>query len=121
MRKKIVGSIAVLAVVAVTAFNINKNKESAVSNLVLANIEALANNEDGEGRKCIQDSKYINERWLCDNSRYSTQSGTRYSLKKSNDGTLSRGKSGFEGTITNPCAANPNDETKHYQADMVDC
>lgn len=51
MKKKIVGGIAVLAIAAVAAFNVNLNaQEERLSNISLANLEALAQNENGEDR-----------------------------------------------------------------------
>jgi hypothetical protein len=49
MKKKIFGSLIVIAIVAVVAFNMNLNlaQESNMSPLALANVEALANNESG--------------------------------------------------------------------------
>jgi len=51
MKKKILGGIAVLAIVAVAAFNVilNTNQKSDMSLLALANVEALAGNESGGG------------------------------------------------------------------------
>ena len=43
MNKKLIGSIAVIAIAALTAFNVNVNsKESGLSEVSLANVEALA-------------------------------------------------------------------------------
>jgi Tfp pilus assembly protein FimT len=48
MKKKILGDIAILAIAAVAAFNVNMNtQDSNLSTLALANIEALAQNESG--------------------------------------------------------------------------
>ncbi len=48
MKKKIFGGIAVLAIAAFAAFNMNVNtQENQASSLTLANIEALAQNESG--------------------------------------------------------------------------
>ncbi|GAB6008837.1 NVEALA domain-containing protein [Dysgonomonas reticulitermitis] len=49
MKKKIIGGIAILAIAAVAAFNVNLNlaQESNMSPLALANIEALAQSEGG--------------------------------------------------------------------------
>lgn len=50
MKKKIFGGIAVLAIAAFAAFNMNVNtQENQASSLTLANIEALAQNESGGG------------------------------------------------------------------------
>jgi len=46
MKKKIFGSIAVLAIAAVAAFNLNLNMENKASILSLANIEVLAYGEE---------------------------------------------------------------------------
>lgn len=48
MKKKIIGGIAVLAIAAVAAFNVNMNtQETNLSLLSLANVEALAGENDG--------------------------------------------------------------------------
>lgn len=49
MKKKIFGSIAVLAIVAMATFNIdlNFNQQSDMSLLALTNVEALAQSESG--------------------------------------------------------------------------
>lgn len=56
MKKKLFG-IAIVAIVAVgAAWNVNENKnEVTISNLVLANMEALANGESGGGVRCCPD------------------------------------------------------------------
>ncbi len=51
MKKKILVGIAVLAIAAIAAFNVNLNTKSEVSLLTLANIEALAQDESG-GSPC---------------------------------------------------------------------
>lgn len=74
MKKKIVGGIAIIVIVAIAAFNVNfDNSENGISNISLANMEALANDEgvhsneriweryyrsDGSGYNC---TKYGNE------------------------------------------------------------
>jgi len=45
MKKKIFGSIAILAIAAVAAFNLNLNMENEASKLSLANVEVLAYGE----------------------------------------------------------------------------
>jgi hypothetical protein len=54
MKKKILGGIAVLAVAAVAAVNVNFNSQkSGLSDVLLSNVEALANDEDdGISRPC---------------------------------------------------------------------
>ena len=43
MRKKVLGSLAVLSIAAMTAFNVNMNsQENGLSDVSLANVEALA-------------------------------------------------------------------------------
>jgi hypothetical protein len=51
MKKKILGGIAILAIAALAAFNVNLNlaQESNMSPLALANVEALAQSEGGGG------------------------------------------------------------------------
>ena len=52
MKKKFIGTLAVLAVAAMAAFNVSINsEENFYSNLTPANIEALAQNE-GSGCGC---------------------------------------------------------------------
>lgn len=46
MRKKILGIIAILGIAVMTAINVNLSSNTNFSNLMLQNIEALA---DGEG------------------------------------------------------------------------
>ncbi len=60
MKKKIIGSFTVLAIVALSAYNVYFNNEKEqLSALALANIEALANVEDlsggesGSGKYCV--------------------------------------------------------------------
>lgn len=48
MKKKITGAVAVFAIVAMAAFNINVNNNDELSGMTLANIEALASGETGE-------------------------------------------------------------------------
>ncbi len=46
MKKKVIGGIAVLAIAALAAFNVNLNSQGhKLSNISLANVEALASNE----------------------------------------------------------------------------
>jgi len=52
MKKKILGGIAVLAIVAVAAFNVNLNQKSDMSLLGLANVEALAQESSNGGSSC---------------------------------------------------------------------
>ena len=54
MIKKIVGGITFLAIAAVVAFNVNLNisPNSNLSNLSLANVEALAGENNNEGSSC---------------------------------------------------------------------
>ncbi|GAB6008824.1 NVEALA domain-containing protein [Dysgonomonas reticulitermitis] len=49
MKKKILGGIAILAIAALAAFNVNMNlvQESNMSPLALANVEALAQESGG--------------------------------------------------------------------------
>lgn len=53
MKKKIFGSIAVIAIAAVAAFNVNFNtvQDNNLSGVSLANVEALASSESS-GRTC---------------------------------------------------------------------
>ena len=53
MRKKIIGGFAVLAIAAMAAWNVNYGSQTkGMSDLELANVEALAQNEGGENPNC---------------------------------------------------------------------
>lgn len=61
MKKKIIGSVAVMAIAAITAFNLNfSNQENDFQSLSLANVEALAQGE-GSMSGCRLDQNY----WVC--------------------------------------------------------
>lgn len=123
MKKKICHRILILVIIMVGACNLNLKKKCKMSYLSLANVEALASGESGGDKKCKQSSKYVNDRQMCSTNpvRYETKIGTNYSLEKDINGTLTSGKSGFEGTITSECASNPNDRVKKYTASTVNC
>jgi len=60
MKKKIFGGIAVLAIAAMAAFNVNMNTQNDnLSDLSLANVEALAQSEGGSSSSncCPQKDK----------------------------------------------------------------
>lgn len=60
MKKKIVGSIAIMAIAAIAAFNVNfSNQETNSTKLSFSNVEALASGEN----------------WLCPNGCYDNGSG----------------------------------------------
>lgn len=53
--KKIFVSVAILAITAVAAFNVNFNcQEDSVATLGIANVEALANDESVAGKTCYK-------------------------------------------------------------------
>lgn len=54
MKKQLLGSLAVVAIAAVTAFNINLNfgADSKLSTVNMSNVEALASGETGTGKTC---------------------------------------------------------------------
>jgi hypothetical protein len=53
MKKKIFGSLIVIAIAAVAAFNVSFNSQSdSLSAMTLANIEALAQNETNNNPYC---------------------------------------------------------------------
>jgi hypothetical protein len=71
MKKKIIGSFLIIVIAAVAAFNVNLNMEQDrdISPMALANMEALAGENDGQGIfKCeepthtqiIKDIQYCN-------------------------------------------------------------
>jgi hypothetical protein len=61
MKKRILGGIAVLAIAAVAAINVNMSSQSEnlLSDLALANVEALA--QESGGRGCTSDISAICE------------------------------------------------------------
>lgn len=53
MKKKIIGAIVVVALAITTSWNYQQNKQSAeLSDLAIANVEALAENESSEILTC---------------------------------------------------------------------
>lgn len=59
MMRKILGVIAVVAIAAVIGHNVFKSQKNVkLSDLVLANVEALAGGEIGSGDPCYSDGKY---------------------------------------------------------------
>ena len=59
-KKKIFGSIAVLAIAAIAAFNININaNENGLSDISLANVEALADGEGGSNGCAVIPDHYL--------------------------------------------------------------
>lgn len=57
MKKKVLGIVAAVAVVAIAGVNyLQMNQDVELSDLALANVEALANEEWGGGRYCQWDS-----------------------------------------------------------------
>jgi hypothetical protein len=124
MKKKTFGSLIVIAIVAVAIFNLNLNtQENDLSALSLANVEALAGENDTDTRKCIQNSSWVNDTEMCSSYplKYRKKIGTSYSLKKDQNGTLTSGKSGFTGTITNECAVWPSPTKIESTASTVNC
>lgn len=51
MKKKLMGAIAIVAIAAMTAFNLNISVKNSLSTISMDNIEALASGE-GEGYSC---------------------------------------------------------------------
>lgn len=125
MGKNFFAAMIAVVVAAFASYNMYQSQNTvALSDLALANVEALANDsETGKDRKCIQIFEFVYDQEMCNTNpvRYSTRSGTSYSLIKDINGTLSSGKSGFEGTIINECASNPSDEKEEMTAATVSC
>jgi len=67
MKKKIFGGIAVLAIVAAAAWNVNLgSKTNGMSNVMLANVEALAGENNGSGSHgCDTKMSYEYRQELC--------------------------------------------------------
>jgi hypothetical protein len=104
MKKKIFGSLIIIAIAAVAAFNVNLNlnltQESNMSPLALANVEALAQNESGAGindeNTCRTNGGYWNMALICAgggvNSVLCTVSGELTILGFTIKGNFSKGK-----------------------------
>src|SRR5690554_470479 len=123
MKKKILCGIAVLATAAIAAFNMNLNVNNGeVSSLSLANVVALAGENDGTN-KCIQNHTSVYSKEMCSTYpvKYRIQSGLNYTFKKDPNRFLTQGKKGFEGTITNECAVWPSPTTTNVTAPTVNC
>lgn len=61
MKKKFLGIVAAVAVVAIAGVNyLQMNQDVELSDLALANVEALANEEWGGGKYCQWDSSNYN-------------------------------------------------------------
>ena len=105
MKRKILFGIVTMAIAAVAAWNINiSSQTNGMSDLSLANVEALADPEnegDGEGeggKKCKQLTSSVYDQELCGSGYLkSYRIGVSYSCGK---GEGSSCKSGFVGTYT---------------------
>lgn len=73
MKKKIMGIIAILAVVAVAGYNVlTSHKDVNLSDLLLANVEALADSEDGN----LTVTCYCKTNWFTPNICSANSDGT---------------------------------------------
>ena len=90
MKHKIFGGIAVLAIAAVAALNVNLGTRSnGLSDISLANIDALAQYESGSGKEdsgcygCLSPSGSVGAVFYCicgNNSCYSTSCVSGYCI-----------------------------------------
>ena len=71
MKKKILGGIAVLAIATIAAFNVSLSSQASLSDISLANVEALAGNESGDSKtdhgceSCTSSQGYAGVRFSC--------------------------------------------------------
>jgi len=66
MKKKILSGVFALALLATAGFGVQKSMKSdaGLSDLALSNVEALADNEIGNGRWIV--TVYSRSHWKCD-------------------------------------------------------
>ena len=66
MKTKILGGIFALAVMVATGYGVNRSmqKDTDLSEMALKNVEALADNEIGNGRWIV--TVYSPSHWRCD-------------------------------------------------------
>lgn len=116
MKKKILGSVAVLSVIVMAAVNIQLNStDNNLSSISLANVEILAYGDPSSNKGCKQESKSVNTSI----GNCIREYGISYSC---GTGTASFCKTGFEGTKESWCDANPRDRgSKSYTATNKTC
>lgn len=68
MKKKIFGAVLITAMAVTTGWNFNQSKnETQLSDLALANVEALASGEDTSGKICFYPGTTTYEEYIpCD-------------------------------------------------------
>jgi hypothetical protein len=113
MNKKILGGAAILVISAIAVFNMNlESKSNRLSGFSLANVEALAGENNGSSNKCEQVSVLVNYKEMCSTNpvKHVTTYGVNYSCKKSSSGSTTC-KSGFEGTYSNDCTGESTTHT----------
>lgn len=83
MKKKILGSLAVIAVAAVATFNVhvNMNEDNGMNALSLANVEALAQGESGVTIPCVVEVDATCS-YTCTLANGQTATCTSYHVKK---------------------------------------
>ena len=105
-KKKIFGSIAVLAIAALAAFNVNINtQEDGLSDVSLNNVEALASETPNSDKKCSTSISSKNNKEMCSTRpvKYTTLIGTSYSCSSTKIGGSTTCRTGFSGTLSSEC------------------
>lgn len=98
MKKQILGATFVVAMMAVAGYNVYMSQTKfEMSELALANVEALANPEGNDKiGSCDTDEKYVTDTMLCPNgidksgfigTEYKRKKGTKFKYKKGRTGT----------------------------------
>ncbi|GAB6013259.1 NVEALA domain-containing protein [Viscerimonas tarda] len=122
MKKKIFGSLAILAIAAVTVLNVNLgSQKELLSDISLANVEALAQDEsDTWFYICVPGAQAIFDGGLCSSDKVYFTQGVFYFC----DFLVSQFPSGydycwdgFEGVIFNECTNTDN----HCEATEISC
>ena len=103
MLKKILGLMAILIITVVAVINMSvdmkNNSMSGMSDLSIANVEALAEMEVTAKKACKEDAKNDTGSSPCGfNNVYESWNGTAYTCKEGDGGKC---KQGFVGTRTN--------------------
>lgn len=116
MKRKLLCGLAVLAIAVAAAWNVNLNSQTkGMSDVMLANVEALADSEEpGEGGKnCKQKTKSVDWDLPCDNIYIQSRHGLKYSCEKGESVGCKEGFIGVakecDGSSTTTTADDPTD------------
>lgn len=120
MKRNILKGTVALAIVFIIACNLKfSGQKDGMSDLSLANIEALAGEVHVGGALCVQNQARVYSKEHCNMTGYYVRDGTNYTYTRdSQKGQWRTVKDGFEGTVTSDCAY---DRVKTYKAAIVNC